>query len=106
MTDLRLALLGLGLVFLGHGSLALFLVTIGRGVCREGYGVPVIGIPKTIDNDVYGTDIALGVDTALNTIVDAIDKIKDTASSHNRAFLIEVMGRASGYLVALGGLLY
>ena len=67
-------------------------------------GFPVVGVPSTIDNDVYGTDIALGVDTALNTIVDAIDKIKDTASSHNRAFLIEVMGRASGYLALMSGI--
>ena len=59
---------------------------------------PVVGVPATIDNDVGGTDIAIGVDTALNTILDAIDKIKDTASSHQRAFLIEVMGRDCGYL--------
>ncbi len=67
-------------------------------------GLPVVGIPSTIDNDVYGTDIALGVDTALNTILSAIDKIRDTASSHQRAFLIEVMGRGSGYLALMGGL--
>jgi 6-phosphofructokinase 1 len=67
-------------------------------------GFPVIGVPSTIDNDVFGTDIALGVDTALNTIVDALDKIKDTASSHNRAFLIEVMGRNSGYLALASGI--
>jgi 6-phosphofructokinase 1 len=67
-------------------------------------GFPVVGVPSTIDNDVYGTDIALGVDTALNTIVDAIDKLKDTASSHNRAFLIEVMGRHSGYLALASGI--
>ena len=66
-------------------------------------GFPVIGVPSTIDNDVNGTDIAIGVDTALNTILDAIDKIKDTASSHNRAFLIETMGRASGYLALASG---
>ncbi|HNW14098.1 MAG TPA: 6-phosphofructokinase, partial [Anaerolineaceae bacterium] len=50
-------------------------------------GVPVIGVPASIDNDIYGTDMCIGVDTALNTIVDAIDKLRDTASSHNRAFL-------------------
>jgi len=61
-------------------------------------GVPVIGIPGTIDNDVYGTDTCIGVDTALNTIMEAIDKIRDTASSHSRAFLVETMGRESGYL--------
>jgi len=66
-------------------------------------GFPVIGIPSTIDNDVNGTDISIGVDTALNTILDAIDKIKDTASSHNRAFIIETMGRDSGYLALASG---
>lgn len=65
---------------------------------------PTIGIPSTIDNDVNGTDISIGVDTALNTILDAIDRIKDTASSHNRAFLIETMGRNSGYLALASGL--
>ncbi|MBN1953635.1 MAG: 6-phosphofructokinase [Anaerolineae bacterium] len=67
-------------------------------------GFPVVGIPATIDNDVNGTDIAVGVDTALNTIIDAIDRIKDTASSHQRAFLIETMGRDSGYLALVSGL--
>ncbi len=65
---------------------------------------PTIGIPSTIDNDVNGTDIAIGVDTALNTILGAIDKIKDTASSHNRAFLIETMGRNSGYLALVSSI--
>lgn len=67
-------------------------------------GFPTVGIPSTIDNDVNGTDISIGVDTALNTILDAIDKIKVTASSHNRAFLIETMGRNSGYLALASGL--
>ena len=67
-------------------------------------GFPVVGVPSTIDNDVNGTDISIGVDTALNTILDAIDKIKDTASSHNRAFLIETMGRHSGYLAIVSGI--
>jgi 6-phosphofructokinase 1 len=67
-------------------------------------GFPTIGIPGTIDNDINGTDISIGVDTALNTILDAIDKIKDTASSHNRAFLIETMGRHSGYLALASGI--
>lgn len=67
-------------------------------------GFPVIGVPSTIDNDVNGTDISIGVDTALNTILDAVDKIKDTASSHNRAFLIETMGRHSGYLAIASGI--
>lgn len=67
-------------------------------------GFPVIGVPGTIDNDVNGTDISIGVDTALNTIIEAIDKIKDTASSHNRTFLIETMGRSSGYLALSSGI--
>ncbi len=67
-------------------------------------GVKVIGLPGTIDNDLGGTDITIGVDTALNTILDAIDKIKDTASSHNRAFIIETMGRNCGYLALMGAL--
>jgi 6-phosphofructokinase 1 len=67
-------------------------------------GFPVIGVPATIDNDVNGTDISIGVDTTLNTILDAIDRIKDTASSHQRAFLIETMGRDSGYLALSSGL--
>lgn len=65
---------------------------------------PVIGLPATIDNDLYGTDMCIGVDTALNTIISAIDKIKDTASSHRRAFIIEVMGRNSGYLALMSGI--
>ncbi|MCK4452511.1 MAG: 6-phosphofructokinase [Anaerolineae bacterium] len=65
---------------------------------------PTIGVPSTIDNDVNGTDISIGVDTALNTILDAVDKIKDTASSHNRAFLIETMGRNSGYLALVSSI--
>jgi 6-phosphofructokinase 1 len=67
-------------------------------------GYPVVGIPGTIDNDVNGTDISIGVDTTLNTILDAVDKIKDTASSHQRAFLIEVMGRNSGYLALMASI--
>ena len=67
-------------------------------------GFPVMGVPASIDNDIFGTDMCIGVDTALNTIVDAIDKIRDTASSHNRAFLIETMGRESGYLAIQAGI--
>ena len=67
-------------------------------------GFPVIGIPSTIDNDVTGTQLSIGVDTALNTILDAIDRIKDTATSHNRAFLIETMGRNCGYLALASGI--
>jgi len=65
---------------------------------------PVVGVPATIDNDVNGTDISIGVDTSLNTILDAVDKIKDTASSHQRAFLVEVMGRDSGYLALIASI--
>ena len=61
-------------------------------------GFPLVGVPKTIDNDQFGTDTAIGVDTALNTIAEAVGRVKDTASSHRRAFLIEVMGRHCGYL--------
>ena len=68
-------------------------------------GIPVIGTPASIDNDIFGTDTCIGVDTALNTIVDAIDKLRDTASSHNRAFLIETMGRESGYLAVQAGII-
>ncbi len=67
--------------------------------------VPVIGIPASIDNDIYGTDMSIGVDTALNTILDALDRLRDTATSHNRCFLIEVMGRNCGYLALMGGIL-
>ena len=67
-------------------------------------GVDVIAIPASIDNDIYGSDMCIGVDTALNTIVDAIDKLRDTASSHNRAFIVETMGRLSGYLAIHAGI--
>ena len=66
---------------------------------------PVVTVPASIDNDIWGTNMSLGVDTALNTITDAIDKLRDTASSHQRAFLIETMGRDSGYLALMGGLI-
>ncbi len=67
-------------------------------------GFAVIGIPGSIDNDIYGTEMAIGVDTALNTLLRSIDMIKDTASSHRRAFLIETMGRDCGYLALMGGI--
>jgi 6-phosphofructokinase 1 len=67
-------------------------------------GVLCVGIPESIDNDIYGTDMALGVDTALNIITDAIDIIRDTASSHKRAFVIETMGRESGYLALMSAM--
>ncbi|WP_394749430.1 6-phosphofructokinase [Spongiimicrobium salis] len=65
---------------------------------NEEFNFPVIGIPGTIDNDIFGTTYTLGFDTALNTVVDAIDKIRDTASSHNRLFFVEVMGRDVGHI--------
>ncbi len=86
------------------------LVVIGGDGSQQGAlklheaGISVVGIPATIDNDLAFTDVSIGVDTALNTILDAIDKIKDTASSHHRAFLIETMGRDSGYLALMGGI--
>ncbi len=67
-------------------------------------GFPTFGLPASIDNDIAGTDMAVGVDTTLNTILDAIDRIKDTASSHQRAFLIQVMGRDCGYLAIASGI--
>lgn len=68
------------------------------------FGFPVIGIPGTIDNDIYGTSHTLGYDTALNTVVEVIDKIRDTASSHDRLFFIEVMGRDAGYIALNAGI--
>jgi 6-phosphofructokinase 1 len=68
-------------------------------------GVPVIGVPGSIDNDIAGTDMSIGVDTTLNTILRALDALRDTAASHERAFLVEVMGRNCGYLAAVGGIL-
>jgi 6-phosphofructokinase 1 len=76
----------------GDGSLT------GAQTLSDKYGLKVVGLPGSIDNDMYGTDMSIGVDTALNTIVNCIDMINDTASSHDRTFLIEVMGRNSGYL--------
>ncbi len=67
-------------------------------------GVKVVGIPASIDNDIWGTNMAIGVDTAINTIMDAVDKLRDTASSHGRAFLIETMGRGCGYLAVMAGI--
>jgi 6-phosphofructokinase 1 len=70
----------------------------GGQILSNEFDLPVIGIPGTIDNDIQGTDYTIGFDTALNTIIDAIDKIRDTASSHHRLFLVEVMGNNSGIL--------
>ncbi|MEZ7866914.1 MAG: 6-phosphofructokinase [Paludibacteraceae bacterium] len=70
----------------------------GARVFAQEFNIPIIGLPGTIDNDLFGTDSTIGYDTALNTIVEAVDKIRDTASSHERLFFIEVMGRDAGFL--------
>ena len=76
----------------GNGSLT------GAQLLAREYDIPVIGLPGTIDNDLYGTDHTIGYDTALNTIVECVDKLRDTANSHDRIFFIEVMGRDAGFL--------
>ncbi len=76
----------------------------GIDVFTAEHPVTVIGIPKTIDNDIYGTDFAIGYDTAVNTVVQAVDKIRDTADSHDRLFFIEVMGRDAGMIALFGGI--
>lgn len=83
----------------GDGSL-----TGARVFCDEYYDIPFVGIPGTIDNDIYGTDYTIGYDTALNTVVEAVDKIRDTAGSHNRLFFIEVMGRDAGFIALNSGI--
>lgn len=70
----------------------------GANILSEEMSIPVVGIPGTIDNDIVGTDHSIGYDTALNTVIDAIDKIRDTASSHHRIFFVEVMGRNAGFI--------
>jgi 6-phosphofructokinase 1 len=76
----------------------------GAEIFNSEYNFPVIGIPGTIDNDIFGTSHTLGYDTALNTVVEVIDKIRDTASSHNRLFLVEVMGRDAGHIALNAGI--
>lgn len=90
------ALIGIG----GDGSLR------GAALLHEEHGIPVVGCPGTIDNDLFGTDETIGYDTALNTALENIDRIRDTADAHNRLFLVEVMGRDSGFIAlncAVGG---
>lgn len=70
----------------------------GASVFTEEYNIPFIGIPGTIDNDLYGTDLTIGFDTSVNTAIEAVDKIRDTADSHNRLFFVEVMGRNAGFI--------
>ena len=76
----------------------------GAKLLIQEHDIPVVGIPGTIDNDLYGTDSTIGYDTALNTIMEAVDKIRDTASSHERLFFIEVMGREAGFLALNGAI--
>lgn len=88
-----------GLVVIGgDGSLT------GAKKLYDNFGINVIGLPGSIDNDIYGTSISIGVDTALNTIAHAIDMINETASSHDRTFIIEVMGRNCGYLALMSAI--
>ncbi|WP_010662034.1 6-phosphofructokinase [Marinilabilia salmonicolor] len=76
----------------------------GARIFGEEYDFPIVGIPGTIDNDLYGTDYTIGYDTALNTVVEAVDKIRDTATAHSRLFFIEVMGRDAGFLALRSGI--
>lgn len=76
----------------------------GSMIFNEEYNFPIIGIPGTIDNDIYGTDLTIGYDTALNTIIQSVEKIKDTAYSNNRIFIIEVMGKTLGFLALYSGI--
>lgn len=76
----------------------------GAKVFFEEFEIPFIGVPGTIDNDLYGTDYTIGFDTAVNTAIDAVDKIRDTADSHNRLFFVEVMGRDTGYIAMTTGI--
>ncbi|HJW31696.1 MAG TPA: 6-phosphofructokinase [Saprospiraceae bacterium] len=82
----------------GNGTLT------GAKIFHEEYGVPIIGIPGTIDNDLFGTDYTIGFDTAVNTAIEAVDKIRDTADSHSRLFFVEVMGRDTGYIALNTGI--
>lgn len=82
----------------GDGSLS------GARLLAQEFDVPCIGLPGTIDNDLFGTDTTIGYDTALNTILDAVDKIRDTATSHERLFFVEVMGRDAGFLALNGAI--
>ena len=76
----------------------------GAMIFEDEYKIPIIGIPGTIDNDIFGTSYTIGYDTAINTVIDAIDKIRDTASSHNRLFFVEVMGRDAGHIALNAGI--
>lgn len=82
----------------GDGSLT------GARIFATEFNIPIVGLPGTIDNDLYGTDTTIGYDTALNTIMECVDKIRDTATSHERLFFIEVMGRDAGFLALNGAI--
>ena len=76
----------------------------GARIFSEEHNLPIVGIPGTIDNDLYGTDMTIGFDTALNTVIQAVDKIRDTAASHERIFFVEVMGRDAGFIALRSGI--
>src|SRR5665811_49360 len=76
----------------------------GARLFNEEFDIPFVGIPGTIDNDIYGTDYTIGYDTALNTVVEAVDKIRDTASALNRLFFVEVMGAEAGFIALYSGI--
>ena len=76
----------------------------GANIFHKEFGIPFIGIPGSIDNDIFGTDFTIGYDTALNTVIDAIDKLRDTATSHDRVFFVEVMGRDAGFIALNSGI--
>jgi 6-phosphofructokinase 1 len=96
----QIQLLGIeGLIAIGGNG-----TFTGADIFYNEYGIPTVGAPGTIDNDLYGTDYTIGFDTAVNTALDAIDKIRDTADSHDRIFFVEVMGRDSGYIAIQSGI--
>ncbi len=76
----------------------------GARVFGQEHDLPIVGVPGTIDNDLYGTDYTIGYDTAINTVIEAVDKIRDTATAHSRLFFIEVMGRDAGFLALRSGI--
>ena len=96
-------------VLMNHGIDALVVIggdgsLTGARSFAHSYNFPIVGLPGTIDNDLFGTDTTIGYDTALNTIIECVDKIRDTASSHERLFFIEVMGRDAGFLALNGAI--
>jgi 6-phosphofructokinase 1 len=87
-----------GLVVIGGGG------SLSGGLALDEFGLPTVGVPATIDNDIPGTELSIGVDTALNTAAEVIDRIKDTATSHRRAMVVEVLGRDSGFLAVMSAI--